>query len=74
MIQPVNIPPTMLGGTSEVAELLGCTKQQVYSLRRRSDFPPPVITLAATPIWDLREVRNFKLHWRRHKLTMAQAS
>ena len=62
------VPVTQLAGTSEVAELLGCHKQQLQKLRMRPEFPEPVITLAATPVWDMREVRRFKDGWRRRKV------
>lgn len=54
-----------LGGTSEVAELLGCPPQQLYSLRHRQDFPQPLVKLKATPVWDLDEIAAFKLTWKR---------
>lgn len=61
----MHVPITQLGGTAEVAQELGCPKQQIHSLRRRSDFPNPVCKLAATPIWDLREIRSFRDTWKR---------
>jgi len=56
-----------IGGTAEVAELLGCPKQQIYALRKRPNFPRPIKTLAATPLWDLDQVRNFAITWVRRK-------
>lgn len=56
-----------LGGTAEVAELLGCPKQQIHALRKRADFPKPVRTLSATPIWDLESIRAFATTWVRRK-------
>lgn len=61
------VPPEYLGGTAEVAEVLECQRQQLYSLRKREDFPPPVTELAATPVWDLRLISDFKKTWRRRK-------
>lgn len=55
-----------IGGVFEVAETLGCAKQQIASLRRRSNFPQPVVLLAATPVWDLKEIEEFKQTWVRH--------
>jgi predicted DNA-binding transcriptional regulator AlpA len=55
-----------IGGVYEVAETLGCAKQQIASLRRRSNFPQPVVLLAATPVWDLDEIEEFKQTWVRH--------
>lgn len=59
------LPSDCIGGTSEVADLLGCSRQQIHALRRREDFPPPLLSLAATPIWDLRLIESFKLTWKR---------
>lgn len=52
-----------IGGTAEVAELLSCPKQQIFALRKRKDFPKPIRTLAATPLWDLNDVRMFATTW-----------
>lgn len=56
-----------IGGTAEVANLLGCPKQQIHALRRRKDFPRPVCRIAASPIWDLNEIRKFGETWVRRK-------
>jgi predicted DNA-binding transcriptional regulator AlpA len=64
----IRVPAEHLGGTAEVAELLGCTRQQIYSLRQRDDFPEPVTRLAATPVWDLRNVLEFKGTWVRRSV------
>jgi predicted DNA-binding transcriptional regulator AlpA len=55
----------LIGGTAEVAEVLGCPKQQIYALRRRADFPKPFRELASTPLWNLSEIREFKGTWKR---------
>lgn len=52
-----------IGGTAEVADLLGCPKQQIHALRKRGDFPQPLRFLAATPIWDLDDIRAFATTW-----------
>lgn len=54
-----------IGGTAEVAELLGCPKQQIHALRKRANFPKPIRVLSATPIWDLEEIRLFASTWKR---------
>lgn len=66
----IHVPVTQLGGTAEVAKELSCPKQQIHSLRRRKDFPSPVCKLAATPLWDLREVRSFRDSWKRRNKTL----
>lgn len=48
-----------LGGVSEVAEVLGLSRQRVAQLRERPDFPDPVVDLASGPVWDLGEVRSW---------------
>lgn len=62
-----HIPIDLIGGTAEVAEVLGCPKQQIYALRRRSDFPKPFRELASTPLWNLTEVREFGDNWKRRR-------
>lgn len=45
-------------GVSEIAELLGVTSQRVGQITRDyADFPPPIATLAAGRVWDLRAVK-----------------
>lgn len=56
-----------IGGTAEVAELLGCPKQQIHALRKRANFPKPIRVLSATPLWDLEDVRMFASTWKRRK-------
>lgn len=59
------VPSERLGGTAEVAAALRCARQQIRSLRRREDFPQPVTELAATPVWDLRDIDEFASTWKR---------
>lgn len=54
-------------GTAEVADLLKCPKQQIYTLRKRKDFPKPIRTIAATPLWDSNEIQTFAATWVRRK-------
>ena len=56
-----------IGGTAEVSACLGCPKQQIHALRRRADFPKPIHKIAATPIWNLDEIRLFGATWVRRK-------
>ena len=58
---------TLLGGTAEVAAILGCPKQQIHALRKRKDFPVPVWQVAATPLWNLDDIRAFGATWVRRK-------
>jgi len=63
----ISIPVSLIGGTAEVAHALGCPKQQIHALRRRKDFPQPIGKLAATPLWNLNEIREFGASWVRRK-------
>jgi predicted DNA-binding transcriptional regulator AlpA len=58
-----------IGGTSEVAELLGCPKQQIHALRKRANFPKPIKILDATPLWNLDDIRDFATTWIRRTPT-----
>ena len=63
MFDPVHIDN--IGGTAEVAALLECPKQQIHALRKSKNFPIPILILAATPIWRLSEIAEFKKNWKR---------
>lgn len=49
----------MLGGVTEVAELIGISRQRFADLRARADFPAPVAELASGPVWDIDAVRRW---------------
>jgi hypothetical protein len=53
-----------LCGTAEAAAVLGVLKQRIHTLRKRDDFPQPVVMLAATPIWDKNTLLTFKASWK----------
>jgi serine/threonine protein kinase len=42
-----------MGGVTEVAEILGVSRQRVAKLRERADFPDAIAEIAQGPIWDL---------------------
>ncbi|HXF72238.1 MAG TPA: helix-turn-helix domain-containing protein [Actinomycetota bacterium] len=52
-------------GVSEVARLLGVSKQRVSELRSRPDFPAPVAELASGPLWRGSQLRRFVESWPR---------
>ena len=58
------LKPEEILGTSEVAKVLGVSKQRIHALRKNKKFPKPVLVLAATPIWDAREINAFLRDWR----------
>ena len=49
-----------LGGVSEVAAVLGVSRQQVTNLRHLPDFPAPVGHLSVGDVWDLGVVERWK--------------
>lgn len=54
-----------LCGTAEAAAVLGVLKQRIHTLRKRPDFPQPVVVLAATPLWDKTALLAFKSVWKK---------
>ena len=58
-------PPQELVGVTEVAELLGVSRQRVAQLREREDFPAPVAELAAGPVWTRTNLTRFVEAWPR---------
>lgn len=58
-----SFPP--LAGVSEIAELLGVSRQRVAELRRRPDFPGPVAQLKAGPVWRAGDLSRFADEWQR---------
>lgn len=48
-----------LGGVTEVASMLGVSRQQVAKLRERADFPVPLSEIASGAIWDLEELERW---------------
>lgn len=55
-------------GTSEVAEVLGVSKQRIHGLRKLAEFPEPFKMLASTPLWDRAEVMDFLSRWKPWKV------
>lgn len=48
--------PLRLVGAHEIRDLIGVSRQRVYQLAGRSDFPRPVATLAQGKIWLVNEI------------------
>ena len=59
--------PTLpeLVGASEVATLLGVTRQRVHQLREHPAFPTPLVEVAMGPLWDARAIEAFARAWSR---------
>ncbi|GAA0532132.1 hypothetical protein GCM10010172_11110 [Paractinoplanes ferrugineus] len=51
--------PIRLAGAHEVREMLGVSRQRVYQLAARADFPTPVATLAQGKIWLLADIEQW---------------
>jgi hypothetical protein len=58
-------PFPRLVGVSEVASMLGVSRQRLAILRQRHEFPAPVAELAAGPIWRAGDLSTFASGWRR---------
>jgi predicted DNA-binding transcriptional regulator AlpA len=48
-----------LAGAHEVKQLLGVSRQRVYQLAARSDFPKPVAALAQGKVWLLGDIEQW---------------
>jgi hypothetical protein len=52
-----------LVGVTEVAEILGVTRQRASEISQKRDFPAPLTVLAATPVWLASSVEGFAEDW-----------
>ncbi len=59
----LNLPPMV--GITEIAELIGATRQRAHSLARSRRFPPPVAELGSGPVWLRSSVELFLEGWDR---------
>ena len=53
--------PLRLIGAHEIRDLLGVTRQRVYQLTGRSDFPKPIAKLAQGKIWTVEDVEDLRM-------------
>lgn len=56
-----------LVGVSEIADILGVTRQRAHQLTKRSDFPQHIAKLQAGPIWTRPSLNQFVEQWRAGK-------
>ena len=49
-----------LAGLAELAGILGVTRRSAQRYTKRPGFPEPMATLAATPVWRVRDIREWK--------------
>jgi hypothetical protein len=54
-----------LAGISEVAEILGVSRQRASTLQTRAGFPAPVAVLASGPVWRAGDLGTFLETWSR---------
>ena len=52
--------PVNLIGAQEIRDLLGVSRQRVYQLAKRPDFPRPFFRLAQGQVWLVEEVEAWK--------------
>lgn len=62
------VPVADILGTSEVAEVLGTSKQRIHDLRKMVEFPEPMKVLASTPLWDKNDILQFLSIWKPWKV------
>lgn len=46
-------------GVSEIAKMLGTTRQYASQIAARRDFPEPLVTLAMGSVWRTEDVREW---------------
>jgi predicted DNA-binding transcriptional regulator AlpA len=64
--------PEVVGAT-EAARMLGVSRQRLYQLAEREDFPPPMVQLAAGPVWLTNSILAFERSWDRRPGRRARA-
>jgi hypothetical protein len=52
-------------GVTEVAGMLGVSKQRVSALSKRVDFPAPLARLGSGPVWRAGDLSTFAGGWQR---------
>lgn len=60
-------PHPVLVGVSEIAGLLGTTRNRAWQVTRKPDFPRPLAVLAGGPVWALPMVARFLEEWPRRR-------
>lgn len=60
-------PQPVLVGVSEIAGLLGTTRNRAWQVTRKPDFPRPLADLAGGPVWALPMVARFLEEWPRRR-------
>lgn len=53
-----------LAGAHEIRELLGVSRQRVYQLAARPDFPQPIAILAQGKVWAIGDIEQWIADYR----------
>lgn len=61
----LNEPPQRYAGITEVAGILGVSKQRVSELRSSGRLPAPVAEIKAGPVWTVSSLERFLDQWDR---------
>ncbi len=61
----INARPDKLVGIFEIAQILSVSKQRVFQLLERADFPAPHAKLACGKIWRKADLSTFQETWQR---------
>lgn len=48
-----------LAGRTELAEMLGVTRQRARQLSERPDFPAPIAVMGRRPIWRIEDIEGW---------------
>lgn len=54
----------LLMGAQEIGEMLGVSRQRVYQLTSRADWPEPAATLAMGKVWRTEDVKRWQAEHR----------
>ena len=61
----IDQPPETYAGVSEVASLLGVSRQRVAELRAKEGFPAPIAEVSSGPVWKVSSLNLFLRDWAR---------
>jgi hypothetical protein len=61
-----------LVSVSEIADILGVSRQRAHQLTKRPDFPEPIARLGAGPVWTRPSLNLFVERWRGDKPDMSK--
>lgn len=56
---------SVIVGASDVADILGVTRQRVHQLAQTAGFPAPIARIKMGPLWDGAAIVTFASRWQR---------